>query len=143
MSNGEFNKSIIERGIDFSDLNCITPSVGWFGREEEGRRIMKVQCYSTEGTPNFYMRPIEGLTLTVDIDRRQVIKVSDTGKGIPVPRSAGTDYRYTEGSRPAEMDPINPISIEQPKGPSFRLYPRGRNCCFIMVPLPISISLSF
>ncbi|KAM7525630.1 hypothetical protein LguiA_015532 [Lonicera macranthoides] len=116
MSNKEFNKSIIEHVIDFSDLNCITPSVGWFGREEEARRIMKVQCYSTESTPNFYMRPIKGLTLTVDIDKRQVIKVSDIGKGISVPRFAGTDYRYTEGSRSTEMDSINPILIEQSKG---------------------------
>ncbi|KAM7531171.1 hypothetical protein LguiB_034581 [Lonicera macranthoides] len=120
MSNKEFNKSIIEHVIDFSDLNCITPSVGWFGREEEARRIMKVQCYSTEGTPNFYMRPIKGLTLTVDINKRQVIKVSNIEKGISVPRFAGIDYRYTEGSHSTEMNSINPILIEQSKGQSFK-----------------------
>jgi primary-amine oxidase len=121
LSNEEFKNSISARGVKFSDLNCITPSPGWFGTEEEGKRIYKVQCYSSEGTPNFYMRPIEGLTATVDLDKRQVVKISNTGKGIPVPKSAGTDYRYVEKSRQPEMDPINPMSMEQPKGQSFKI----------------------
>ncbi|XP_058212045.1 amine oxidase [copper-containing] gamma 2-like isoform X1 [Rhododendron vialii] len=120
-SNKEFNKSIMARGIQFSDLSCGTPSAGWFGPDEEGRRVVKVQCFSTQDTPNFYMRPIEGLTLIVDIDRQEVVKISNTGRGIPVPKSANTDYRYVAQAKGPEMEPINPISIEQPNGPSYRV----------------------
>ncbi|XP_057463516.1 amine oxidase [copper-containing] gamma 1-like isoform X2 [Actinidia eriantha] len=119
--NEEFNNSIRARGVEFSDLSCISLSVGWYGPNEEGRRLVKVQCYLSQGTVNYYMRPIEGLTLTVDIDRREVVQFSDTGRAIPVPKSANTNYRYTAQDDAPKMEPLNPISIEQPKGPSFRV----------------------
>ncbi|XVE57742.1 hypothetical protein DITRI_Ditri04bG0114100 [Diplodiscus trichospermus] len=117
--NAEFNKSMAARGLSLSDLICLTPSAGWFGPNEEGKRVVKVQCFSTEGTANFYMRPIEGFTMTVDLDKMEVMKISDTGRAIPVPKSTNTDYRYTVQEKQPEMERINPISIEQPKGPSF------------------------
>ncbi|GLT56131.1 hypothetical protein SLA2020_292020, partial [Shorea laevis] len=82
---------------------------------------IKVQCYSAESTPNFYMRPIEGLTVTVDLDKKEVVKISDTGRGIPVPRSNNTDYRYNAQEKLVGMESLNPISIEQLKGPSFKV----------------------
>ncbi|OMO97380.1 Copper amine oxidase [Corchorus capsularis] len=120
-SNAEFNKSLTARGLSSSNSLCITPSAGWFGPNEEGRRVIRVQCFATEGTSNFFMRPIEGLTLTVDLDKLEVVKFSDKGIGIPVPKSSGTDYRYSAQEKPPQMEPLNPISIEQPKGPSFRI----------------------
>jgi primary-amine oxidase len=41
--------------------------------------------------------------------------------GIPIPSSTNTDYRYvvTKNNRPAWLKPPNPISMEQPAGPSF------------------------
>ena len=50
-----------------------------------------------------------------------MVKFTDTGRAIPVPKSANTDYRYTAQDDAPEMEPLNPISIEQPKGPSFRI----------------------
>ncbi|GMI64028.1 COPPER AMINE OXIDASE1, COPPER AMINE OXIDASE GAMMA 1 [Hibiscus trionum] len=120
-SNAEFNKSIAARGISLSELICLTPSAGWFGPNEEGKRVTKVLCYSNQGTPNFYMRPIEGLVMTVDLDTLEVLKFSDTGRGIPIPKSTNTDYRYKAHGKEPEMEPLNPISMEQPKGPSFRV----------------------
>nr|GEW47057.1 primary amine oxidase-like [Tanacetum cinerariifolium] len=120
LSDLEFNKSIIARGVDFNDLICAPPSSGWFGPDEEGKRIVKVQCFSSQNTPNFYMRPIEGLTVTVDVDRKEIVKITDTGGGIPIPKATNTDYRYTTSSPFSDMTPlINPMSMEQPKGPSF------------------------
>ncbi|XP_057977118.1 amine oxidase [copper-containing] gamma 1-like [Malania oleifera] len=121
LTDTEFNKSVAARGVELSDVACITPSPGWFRPDEEGRRVIKVQCFSKQGTPNFYMRPIEGLTVTVDLDRREVVKISDTGGGIPVPKGTNTDYRYCPKDRTRRKDPINPISLEQPNGPSFRV----------------------
>lgn len=121
MSNQEFNRSVMARGVELSDLSCATPSSGWYGPEEDGRRIVKVQCFSKQGTPNYFMRPIEGLVLTVDIDRREIVKFVDKGQGIPVPKATNTDYRYSAQEWPLQSEPLNPISIEQPKGPSFRV----------------------
>lgn len=115
----ELAQSIGARGVALSELACISPSVGWYGPNEDGRRIIKVQCFSSGNTSNFYMRPIEGLILTVDLDKREVVKFSDTGRAIPVPRAVNTDYRYSAQDKPPEMRPLNPISLWQPNGPSF------------------------
>ncbi|XP_027905214.1 primary amine oxidase-like [Vigna unguiculata] len=116
----EFNNSFTKRGVNLADLVCLALSSGWYEKpEEENRRLMKVQCYSKEGTVNFYMKPIEGVTALVDIDRKEVVAVSDDGQNIPVASGANTDYRYSIQKLSGEMRLLNPISLEQPKGPSF------------------------
>lgn len=115
----EFNRTIVDRGVDLTDLACLPISTGWFGGAEEGRRLIKVQCYSMKDTVNFYMRPIEGLTVIVDLDTKQVVEISDKGRSIPIPKAANTDYRFSTMEPNRVMDILNPISIEQPKGPTF------------------------
>ncbi|EFH51873.1 hypothetical protein ARALYDRAFT_484808 [Arabidopsis lyrata subsp. lyrata] len=116
----EFNRSIEGRGIPFSGLICITPFAGWYGPDEEGRRVIKIQCFSKQDTVNFYMRPIEGLYLTVDMDKLEIIKIVDNGP-VPVPKSTGTEYRYGFLNETVHMDRVNPMSMEQPDGPSFQV----------------------
>eukprot|EP01018_Ginkgo_biloba_P016158 Gb_15269 [translate_table: standard] len=118
--NSKFIETIKNRGVNASDLACLPISLGWFGPGEEGRRLIKVQCYSMEGTANFYMRPIEGLTVLVDMDSKEVVKIIDDGKNIPLPKAEGTDYRLSAQKYPL-ITPLNPISVEQPKGPSFKV----------------------
>lgn len=120
-TSAEFNESVLARGLSFSEVSCFPPSSGWYGPDEETRRIIKVQCGSNQGTPNFFMRPLEGLTVTVDIDRREVVKITDTGRHIPIAKAKDTDYRYSAQTKPMEMEPINPISMVQPEGPSFEI----------------------
>ncbi|XP_038679915.1 primary amine oxidase-like [Tripterygium wilfordii] len=120
LSNADFNRTITDRGVDLSDLACLPISLGWFGKKEENRRLIKVQCYSMKDTANFYMRPIEGLTVLLDMDTKEVVEISDKGRNIPIPKAAKTDYRYSEQVN-QEMKLLNPISIEQPKGPSFKI----------------------
>lgn len=115
----EFNRTIVDRGVDLRDLACLPISLGWYGEAEEGRRLIKVQCYSMKDTINFYMRPIEGLTVLVDLDTKQVVEISDNGKSIPIPKASNTEYRYSSIEKNRVMNLLNPISIEQPKGPSF------------------------
>ncbi|GMI76358.1 Copper Amine Oxidase [Hibiscus trionum] len=121
LSDPKFNRTIIERGVNLDDLACLPISLGWFGKKEENRRLIKVQCYSMKDTANFYMRPIEGLTVLLDMDTKEVVEISDTGRSIPIPKAANTDYRFSEQKlqQEAVLNLINPISIEQPKGPSF------------------------
>lgn len=119
LSSPDFNRTIIERGIDLTDLACLPISTGWFGKSEENRRLIKVQCYTTKGTANFYMRPIEGLTVLVDMDTKEVLEISDKGRNIPIPKAANTDYRFSTLNEKQKIKLVNPISLEQPKGPSF------------------------
>lgn len=119
LASAEFNRTIADRGVDLTDLACLPISTGWYGGAEEGRRLIKVQCYSMKDTVNFYMRPIEGLTVIVDLDTKQVVELSDKGSNIPIPKAANTDYRFSSVEPNRVMDILNPISIEQPKGPSF------------------------
>ncbi|XP_043715787.1 primary amine oxidase-like [Telopea speciosissima] len=122
LTNPEFIEIISGRGVKLSDLTCAPLAIGWYGVSEEGRRLVKVSCFSGEGTANFYMRPIEGLVVIVDVDTRKVVRISHTGRGIPIPPATDTDYRYSAQNKPEEMmKPLNPISIEQPKGPSFSI----------------------
>jgi primary-amine oxidase len=81
MSDKAFNQSITSRGVRMSDVSCLPISLGWFGQKEEGRRLIKIQCYSAEGTANFYMRPIEGLTVLLDMDTKEVVEITDKGNG--------------------------------------------------------------
>ncbi|KAE8710820.1 Primary amine oxidase [Hibiscus syriacus] len=120
LSDAEFNHTIIQRGVNLDDLACLPISLGWFGKKEENRRLIKVQCYSMKDTANFYMKPIEGLTVLLDMDTKEVVEISDTGRSIPIPKATNTDYRFSEQKKlQQELKLINPISIEQPKGPSF------------------------
>ncbi|EPS58276.1 hypothetical protein M569_16538, partial [Genlisea aurea] len=138
LNDADFNRSILDRGVDLSDLACLPISSGWFGksREMEKRRLIKVQCYSMEGTANFYMRPIEGLTVVVDLDTLKVIQITERGKGIPIPAAANTDYRFSAQNSYQRL--VNPISLEQPKGPSFAVedghYVRWANWEFHLKP---------
>ncbi|XP_068669644.1 amine oxidase [copper-containing] gamma 2-like [Aristolochia californica] len=121
-----FNRSILSRGVALSDLACLPISLGWYGKKEEDRRLIKVQCYSMQGTVNFYMRPIEGLTVLLDMDTREVVEISDRNREIPIPAATNTDYRFSQVAQKANSPsyatiPLNPISIEQPRGPSFRI----------------------
>ncbi|VVB07727.1 unnamed protein product [Arabis nemorensis] len=119
-SNADFNRTIISRGVNLTDVNCFPLSSGWFGKKEENIRVIKSQCYSKQGTVNFYMRPIEGLTILIDLDTKQVIEIVDTGPAIPIPGSTNTDYRFENlATNPDKTRRLNPISLEQPRGPSF------------------------
>ncbi|KAL6851515.1 hypothetical protein ACP4OV_020448 [Aristida adscensionis] len=118
----EFNATIRRRGVRMSDLACLPISLGWYGPTEEHRRLIKIQCFSAEGTANFYMRPIEGLTVLVDMDTREVVHISDRGAGIPIPAAANTDYRYAahagaeNDERRAAFESVRAPSMEAAAG---------------------------
>lgn len=117
LASAEFNRSVMARGVNLADLICAPFAPGWYGKKEENRRLVKSQCFSTKDTINFYMSPIEGLTVLVDLDTHQVVEISDHGGNIPIPKAANTDYRFSKAH--LKTKPINPMSMEQPKGPSF------------------------
>ncbi|XP_026441817.1 primary amine oxidase-like [Papaver somniferum] len=121
-ANEEFRRIVVSRGVKLSDLVCYALATGWYGPNEEGKRVTKVQCYSKQGTSNFFMRPIEGLTVTVDLEKKEVVKISHTGKDIPIAQARNTEYQHSAQNKlTSNVIPINPISMKQPLGPSFSI----------------------
>ncbi|HZC27563.1 MAG TPA: primary-amine oxidase, partial [Actinopolymorphaceae bacterium] len=67
---------------------------------------------------NGYARPVEGLIVTVDLDTMTVLDVADHGV-VPLPPRAGNYYPELLDAPPRE--PLAPIEITQPDGPSFEV----------------------
>ena len=101
---------------------CIPLTAGAFGEaEEQGRRLMKVPCLVSPTGSNFYAKPIEGLFAVIDLGRKEVLRVVDTGVR-PVPAA---DWGYTDeenAARDGSLRPAaNPVALSQPQGPNYRV----------------------
>ena len=95
-------------------------TVGWYGEEGRSRRIVKVMFCYLDGSVNLYMRPIEGITVTVDLDEMKVIAYLDR-LTVTVPKANGTDYRESE-QKPPFGPRLKGITVVQPDGPSFTVH---------------------
>lgn len=114
----EVVEALKRRGItDLTTVRCSGPTRGHFGIKEEGdRRLAAASCSDRHGVENPWGRPIEGLTVYIDLHEKKVFRVVDTG---PVPVPAGpVDYHPEAVGR--IRDPLAPLRIEQPLGPAFR-----------------------
>ncbi|CAN1807806.1 Amine oxidase [copper-containing] alpha 2, peroxisomal [Linum perenne] len=114
-----FQESVRKRGLRVKEILCQVYGIGWFGEKEKGKRIVKVMCNSLEGSVNLYVRPIEGITATVDLDQMKIIGYRDR-LVVPVPKADGTDYRGSQ-QRPPFGPSVNRVNFVQPNGPSFRI----------------------
>ncbi|GLJ45541.1 hypothetical protein SUGI_0958730 [Cryptomeria japonica] len=115
-----FIESIKNRGLEMKSVVCNSVSAGWFGEKKQGKRIMNIQCLYTNGTVNIDARPIEGVTALVDLDQMKIIEYMDRIK-VPMPKAQGTYYREST-QKPPFGPKTNPISMEQPEGPSFKVH---------------------
>lgn len=118
-ANPEWQSAVRKRDIkDLSKVVCIPLTTGFFGNaENHGKRLFKVITFDGRGTRNFWARPIEGLIAIVDVNRREVVDVIDTGV-IPIPQTSADFTAHAIGKR--RLVPT-PIAISQPKGPSFKI----------------------
>ncbi|KAF3783634.1 Primary amine oxidase [Nymphaea thermarum] len=105
----QFNVSFRRRHVELGDLARLPLSAVWYGREEAGKRVIRAQCYSAKDAANFCMRPIEGLTALVDLDTMRTLWAE------------GTNYRAGTQRDSGRNRKLNPISLEQPKGLSFKV----------------------
>ncbi|KAH9622766.1 hypothetical protein KSS87_015388 [Heliosperma pusillum] len=116
--------SVSKRGLKLEEIVCLGFVVGWYGVKKREGRIVKVQCYYMDGTVNFYMRPVEGITVTVDLDEMKIVGFRDRVV-VTVPKGEGTDYREcmqndtTTSSSHRRM--LNAVSRAQPGGPGFTI----------------------
>ncbi|KAI3469547.1 hypothetical protein Pfo_026210 [Paulownia fortunei] len=113
-----FMASIAKRGLNLSEVLCEAFTIGWYGKKNT-KRVVTVMCYYIDGTVNFYMRPIEGIVATVDLDEMKIVDYRDR-MVVPVPKADGTDYRESKQNPPFDTR-IKSMTILQPDGPSFTL----------------------
>lgn len=117
-SHAPFVDSVRKRELNMSQVVCSTFSVGWFG-EEKSKRTLKIQCFYTNGTVNLYARPLEGITVVVDLDEIKIVEYHDRFI-VPVPKGEGTEYRFSK-LKPPFGPHLNTIAVESPDGPGFTL----------------------
>lgn len=119
VQNKEWQEAIRKRGItDFNKVINITFSTGYFGDPAEKRqRLTRVASYYPEDTPNFWGRPIGGLSALIDLKANRVIEVVDTGV-VPLPKGTVGYDRASVGTR---SNPVNKIAYSQPGGASFAI----------------------
>ncbi|GMJ01870.1 COPPER AMINE OXIDASE ALPHA 3 [Hibiscus trionum] len=114
-----FLASIAKRGLKVEEVVCESFTVGWFGETKRTGRIVRVMCYYLDGTVNLYMRPIEAITVTIDLEAMKVVHFKDRLM-VPVPKGDGTDYRESRQKPPFGPE-LKRITVVQPDGPSFTI----------------------
>ncbi len=112
-------EALAKRGLTDLNLVCFEPwSVGYFGEDAQGRRLMRALVFVREDpTDSPYAHPIENFVVFYDLSSGEVVKVEDN-EAIPVPSASGNYLPKYVG--PARTD-LKPISITQPEGPSFKV----------------------
>ena len=103
---------------DFEQLFCAPRTAGNFGAEpERTKRIVKVDCFDIRGArSDVFAKPIEGLFATVDLDRREVLTVTDLGV-VPIP--GGNSELDPDSTGP--LRPLRPIVQSAPQGSNITL----------------------
>lgn len=110
-----------KRGLTPDDVFCLPLTAGNFMTEAyEGTRLMKVPCYVSPTSSNFYAKPIEGLFAVVDLATNTALEVIDEGI-IPLPQDG---WGYTD-AEVAERYPLrpktNPVKLSQEGGPNYTI----------------------
>lgn len=111
-----WQEAMKKRGIhDFEKVQIDTWAAG--GADPKGRRLLRALSYYRGTNRNAYGRPIEGVVALVDMNRRQVVEVTDQGV-VPVPpASQDFDPKSVGAQRPAPA----PLEVRQPLGPGFQI----------------------
>ncbi|MFK7858273.1 MAG: primary-amine oxidase [Granulosicoccus sp.] len=118
--NTEFQAALAKRGITDMDLVTVDPwSSGNYGDPlENSHRIVRGMVWVHEKPgDNQYARPIDGLSVIVDLANSEVLRIDDE-RVFPVPsESADWSRKFVDNPR----DGVKPIEIIQPEGPSFQV----------------------
>ncbi|XP_009108111.1 primary amine oxidase 2 isoform X2 [Brassica rapa] len=115
-----FLDSVTKRGLNVSEIVFTTSTVGWYGESEaETERVIRMMPFYLDGTINMYLRPIEGMTILVNLDVMKVTEFTDRLTVI-MPKANGTEYRISELKPPFGPTLQNAVFM-QPDGPGFKI----------------------
>jgi primary-amine oxidase len=118
----EFRAACRKRGIEDLSLVMIDAwSAGHYGNEppeDRGKRLCRALCWVRSApSDNGYARPLEGLVVVIDLNRKEVLRVEDFG-AIPLPPQPGNWARqYNTVTR----TDLKPLDVIQPAGASFNV----------------------
>lgn len=113
-----FRESIKKRGLKLSEVVVTSSTMGWFGETKTDRLIKTIPFY-LNGSVNTYLRPIEGMTIIVSLEKKKVTEFKDRFMG-PLPKANGTEYRISKLKPPFGPVLRNAVVL-QPNGPGFKI----------------------
>ena len=114
-----FIESIERRGLNLSEVVCSTFTIGWFG-ELKCKRVLKVLCFYVDGPMNLYVRPMEGITLVVDIDEMKIVEYYDMFI-VPVPKAEEIEYKESK-LEPPFVPRLNGATLVNLDGLGFKIH---------------------
>ncbi|GAA1821580.1 primary-amine oxidase [Nesterenkonia flava] len=128
-------EALAKRGVTDPALAIVDKWAAGYTTEEDHpgvRRISRPILFicEDENDPNGYAKPVENLIVTVDLDTREILAVEDHGV-VPLPEKKGNYTAATitdpENSPHFEQvrEPMKPLEITQPEGPSFTMEGHG------------------
>lgn len=114
-----FIEAMRKRGItDLSKVKVDAWAPGFLGEMADGSRIVRtIFFYKNDEDSNWYSRPIEGVVAIVNLTKKQVLQVTDSGV-VPISKDKGAfDEKSNAPLRPSPK----PLKIVQPDGVGFTL----------------------
>jgi primary-amine oxidase len=116
-----WQEAMKKRGIaDFENVIIDGWATGMMSEKEQasGKRLIRgITYYKGKDRSNYYGAPIEGLSVTVDLNNRQVFEVRDTGI---VPFSKA-NFDYDEKTLSPLQKALKPLRIQQLQGTTFQI----------------------
>ena len=61
-------------------------------------RVVKVLFFYKGGTPNVWVRPIEGIAVLVGLDKMVIVKYSD-GEVVPIPNCQSAKFAFCQSAK--------------------------------------------
>ena len=118
-ADARFIEAMRKRGItDLSKVKVDAWAPGYLGDMADGSRIVRaIFFYKDDEDSNWYSRPIEGVVAILNLTKKTVLDVKDTGV-VPISKDKGAlDEKSNAPLRPAPK----PLQIVQPDGVGFKL----------------------
>ena len=117
-----FLAALAKRGVTNAELVMVDPwSAGLYGAElpeHKGMRLLQALTFArSEPRDNGYARPLDNLTVLIDLHKMTVVQVEDHGV-VPLPPESGN---WAREYIPRMRTDLKPIEILQPEGPSFHV----------------------
>ncbi len=115
----QWQAAMLRRGItEFGKIQIEPWPAGYYGiPEEEGVRLIRGLSYYRGDSKMPYSRPIEGVIAVVDLNKKRVLRLIDTGV-VPVPQAAADIDEKSVGQ--LRQSP-KPLQITHPDGASFKI----------------------